>query len=82
MAEDQAHFEWLERASQELQQKYTKSCDDISQMIEMLKILTREKQSVEAPKPQTEATPLRGMGEDILYLQGFPLPRENPITNA
>ena len=49
-------------------------------MIEMMKMLTKEKQSVEAPNPPTEATPLRGMGEDILYPQGFPLPRENQAT--
>ena len=60
MAKDQAHFERLEKANQELQERYTKSCDDISQM------LTKEKQSTEAPNPQTKATPLRGTGEDIL----------------
>ena len=53
MAEDQAHFERLEKANQELQEKYTKSCDDISQMMEMMKMLTREKQSTEALNPQT-----------------------------
>ena len=49
MAKDQAHFEWLEKVHLELQEKYTKSSDDISQMIEMLKLLTREKQSAETP---------------------------------
>ena len=45
MVEDQACFERLEKANQELQERYTKLCDDISQMMEMLKMLTREKQS-------------------------------------
>ena len=49
-------------------------------MMEMLKILTREKQSDEAPNPQTEATPLRGTGENTPYLQGFALRRETPAT--
>ena len=43
MAEDQALFERLEKAHLELQEKYTKSSDDISQMMEMLKMLTQEK---------------------------------------
>ena len=65
MAEDPAtHVERLEKAHLELQENYAKSCDDISQMMEMLKILTREKQTVEAPNPQPETTPLRGTGED------------------
>ena len=52
MAEDPAiRVEQLEKAHLELQEKHTKSCDDISQMIEMLKILTKEKQTVEAPNP-------------------------------
>ena len=55
MAEDPAtRVEQLEKAHLELQEKHAKSCDDISQMMEMLKILTREKQSVEAPDPQTK----------------------------
>ena len=33
--------EWLEKAHPELQEKHAKSCDDIFQMMEMLKILTR-----------------------------------------
>ena len=68
MAEDPAvRVERLEKAHLELQEKHIKSCDDISQMMEMLKMLTREKQSVETPNPQSETTPLRGAGEDILY---------------
>ena len=51
-------------------------------MMEMLKMLTREKQSAETPKPQTETTSLRGTSEDILYLQGFVLPRETLTTYA
>ena len=51
-------------------------------MIEMLKILTREKQIVEAPNPQLKTIPLRGTGGDNLYPQGFALPRENPATYA
>ena len=43
MAEDQARIEQLEKANQELQEKYAKSCDDISHMMEMLKMLTKDK---------------------------------------
>ena len=67
MIEDQAHIERLEKANQEMQEKHAKSCDDIAQMMEMLKILTRKKQSAGAPNPQTETTPLKRTGEDILY---------------
>ena len=51
MVEDQAHFEWLEKANEELQKKYDKSCDDISHMMKMMKMLTREKQNTETPNP-------------------------------
>ena len=38
MAEDPvAHVERLEKAHLKLQEKHAKSCDDISQMMEMLK---------------------------------------------
>ena len=43
-------------------------------------MLTKEKQSAEAPNPQTGTTPLKGAGEDILYSQGFALPRETQVT--
>ena len=82
MTEDQTRFERLEKAHLELQEKYTKSSDDISQMMEMLKMLTWEKQSAETPNPQTKTTPLKGTGEDILYPQGFVLPRETSATYA
>ena len=48
MAEDQARFKRLEKANQELLEKQVKSSEDISQMMEMLKMLTRNKQSTEA----------------------------------
>ena len=67
MAEDQACIERLEKANQELQEKHAKSYDDISQMMEMLKMLTKDKQSTEASNPQAKATLLRNTGEDILY---------------
>ena len=52
MAEDPAaRVERLEKAHLELQEKHAKSCVDISQMMEMLKILIREKQTIEAPNP-------------------------------
>ena len=52
MAEDPTiRVERLEKAHLDLQEKHAKSCDDISHMMEMLKMLTREKQSVEAPNP-------------------------------
>ena len=83
MAEDQAaRVERLEKAYLELQEKHAKSCDDISQMMEMLKMLIKEKQNVEAPNPQLETTPLKGTGKDIPYPQGFALPRETPTTYA
>ena len=79
VAEDPAaRVECLEKAHLELQEKHAKSCDDISQMTEMLKMLTKEKQSAGAPNLQTETTPLRCTSEDILYPQGFALPRETP----
>ena len=80
MVEDQACFEWLEKANQELQEKYTKSCDDISQMMEMMKMLTRKKQNTETPNPQVEATPLKSTSEDILYPQDFTFPHETQTT--
>ena len=52
MAEDPAaRVERLEKAHLDLQEKHAKSCDDISQMMEMLKMLTKEKQNIEAPIP-------------------------------
>ena len=83
MVEDPvAHVERLEKAHLELQEKHAKSCDNISQMMEMLKILTKEKKTVETPNPQPETAPLRGTGGNTLYLQDFTLPRENPTTYA
>ena len=68
MIEDPAtRVERLEKAHLELQEKHAKSCDDISQMMEMLKILTKEKQIVEAPNLQPETTPLRGTDGDTPY---------------
>ena len=68
MAEDSvAHVEQLEKAHLELQKKHAKSCDDISQMMEMLKILTSEKQTIETPNPQSEITPLRDTSGDTPY---------------
>ena len=82
MAEYQVCIERLEKANQELQKKHAKSCDDISQMMEMLKMLTKDKQNTEASNPQTEATPLRNTGEDLLYPQGFAFPRKTQATYA
>ena len=83
MAEDPAaRVERLEKAHIDLQEKHAKSCDDISQIMKMLKMLIGEKQSVEAPNPQTETTPLKGTGEDTPYSQGFALPRETLATYA
>ena len=49
-AEDSiARFDRLEKAHLELQEQHAKSCDNISQMMEMLKILTKEKQSAKTP---------------------------------
>ena len=49
MAEDQARMERLEKAHMGLQEQHAKSCDNFSQMMEMLKILTKKKQNVETP---------------------------------
>ena len=51
-------------------------------MMEMLKILTRKKQSAETPNTQTATTPLEGTSGDTLYSQGFTLPRETQPTYA
>ena len=67
MAKEQGRIERLEKASQESQERHVKTSEDISQMMEMLKILTRNKQSTEAPIPQAEVTPMRNAGEDSSY---------------
>ena len=72
MAKDQAvRLKRMERSYQELQEKHAKACEDISQMMEMLTTLTKEKQNVEAPNPQAEFTPLRNTGEDSSYPHSF-----------
>ena len=43
-------------------------------------MLTREKQNIEVPNPQTKTTSLKDTGEDTLYPQSFALPRETPAT--
>ena len=73
-------FDRLEKAHLELQEQHAKSCDNISQMREMLKTLTREKQSAETPNTQTGTTPLAGTSGDTPYPQGFTLPRETQAT--
>ena len=75
-------MEWFEKAHPELQEKHAQSCNDISKMMEMLKMLTKDKQSIEAFNPQMEATPLRNTGEDLLYPQGFAFSRETQATYA
>ena len=50
MVEDlAARVERLQKAHLELQEKHAKSCDDIFQMMEMLKILTKENKSSKLP---------------------------------
>ena len=81
MAEDQAaRVEWLEKAHMELQKKHVKSCNDIFQIMKMLKIPIRKKQSTETPNPQIETTPLNGNSGDTFYPQGFALPHETSKT--
>ena len=83
MTEDPAaHVDRLEKAHLELQEQHAKSCDNISQMMEMLKILSKEKQSAEIPNTQTGTTPLGGTSGDTPYPQGFALPRETQATYA
>ena len=82
MVEDQASMERLKKAHLELQEKHAKSCDGISQMMEMLKKLTKDKQNIEASNPQANVTPLRNTSEDLLYPQGFAFPRETQATYA
>ena len=75
MAENPAtRIDWLEKAYLELQQQYAKSCDNIYQMMEMLKLLTREKQSAETPNTQIEAISIRGTRKNTPYPQSFALP--------
>ena len=84
MAEDQACMERLEKAHLELQEQHAKSCDNISQMMEMLKLLTREKQSAETPNTQTGTTPSGGTNGDTSYPQGFALlvkPRQHMLRH-
>ena len=50
--------------------------------MEMLKILTREKQSTETPNTQIRTTPLWGTSGDTPYPQDFALPRETQKTYA
>ena len=65
MAKDPAvRIDRLEKAHLELQEQHAKLCDNISQMMEMLKIMTKEKQSVETPNMQIETAPLRSTGEN------------------
>ena len=83
MAEDPtARVDRLEKAHLELQEQHAKSCDNISQMMEMLTILSKEKQSAEIPNTQTGTTPLGGTSGDTPYPQGFALPRETQATYA
>ena len=78
MAEDQAvRLEHMERAHQELQEKHVKTYDDVSQIMEMLAILTKGKQNERASHPQVESTPIRNTSEDFPYPTGFTLPRES-----
>ena len=82
MAEDQARIERLEKANQELQERHAKSSEDISQIMEMLKMLTKNKQSTEALIPQAKTVPLRNTGEDPSYSQGFAFSHETQATYA
>ena len=72
----------MKKAHQELQEKYTKTCDDVSRIMEMLAILIKGKQNEEALKPQVEFTPVRNTIEDLPYPSGFTLPRETQVTYA
>ena len=68
MVKDQATpVERLEKVHLKLQEKHAKSCDDISQMMEMLKMLTMKKQSVGTLNPQTEIAPSRGTSGNTPY---------------
>ena len=62
-----AHIDRLENAHLKLQEQHAKSCGNISQAMEMLKILTREKQSAETPNTQIETTLLGGTSRDTPY---------------
>ena len=80
MAEDQvAHFERMEKAHQQLQEKHAKHAKTqkgISQIMEMLVTLTKGKRNVEALNPQPESIPLKSAYEDPLYPSSFTLIRE------
>ena len=70
----------MERAHKELQEKHAKTCDDISQIMEMLAALTKGKQNEGASRPQIESTSIRNTGEDLPYPFGFTLSHEIQAT--
>ena len=73
MEEDQtAHFECLKKAHLELQERHAKSCDDISQMMEILKMLTKAKQDTESPNPPKGTTPRRNTSEETSTVYASP----------
>ena len=81
MAENQAtHIKQREKAHQELKEKHAKTCDDVSRIMEMLAILTKEKQNEKASHQQVESTSIRNTVEDSPYPPGFTLPHETQTT--
>ena len=64
-----ARFERIERAYQELQEKYSKSQDDISRMMEILTVLVRRKEIAKSSGPKEE--PVQTSYEDPTCLLGI-----------
>ena len=67
--ESNARFERMKRAYQELQEKYSKTQDDISRMMEMLTVLIRRKEIAGLSGPKEE--PVQTSHEDPTCLSGI-----------
>ena len=62
--EDETRFERLERSHQETR-------EHISEMMEMIKALVKEKRKAAAPNPQNETAQSNQKREEPVYLVGF-----------
>ena len=62
--EDETRFEWLERSHQEIREQ-------ISEMMEMIRALVREKGKAAAPNPQNETAQTDQRRKEPVYLTGF-----------
>ena len=65
--EDETRFERLERSHQETREQ-------ISEMMEMIRALVREKEKAAAPNPQNETAQTDQRREDVICPPGYTLP--------